>query len=619
MNITSSEIRKKYLEFFKSKNHAIIESAPLVPENDPSVLFNTAWMQPLVPYLLWEKHPMWTRIADVQKCVRTNDIDEVGDNTHFTFFEMLGNWSLGDYFKKESIEMSYELLTSPKWFWINPDYLAVTVFEWDANAPRDEYSADIWKTLGIPESRISYMWADDNWWAAGPTWPCWPDTEIFYWVWEWEPRWNVKDNDSEWMEIWNNVFMEFNKLPDWTLVNLPAQNVDTGMWLERITRTLNRKESCYNTDIFSDIMTRIKEIVGESSYIERSARIIADHLRAATHMIADWVIPKNVDQWYILRRLIRRAIREFYKMWYEKPVIWEFGKIYINKFRDIYQSIARNEKVIIDELNKEEIKFGKTIKQGLKELWKFALKKQLNWGIAEIIEKDFNIGASKYDWAQLSWQEAFHIFETYWLPFELIQEELHNNYIAYWLKFPFTVNHNEFNLAFQKHQELSRTASEGKFKWGLSGDWEMETKYHTVTHIMLAGLRKILGNHVVQKWANITAERIRFDFSHPDKVTPEQLKQVEDFVNDVIKSWAVVTMKEMKKEDAINDGAVWSFWEKYPDIVKIYTITGPNWEVYSKELCWWPHIENTDNLWTFRIKKEEASSSWVRRIKAVLE
>lgn len=599
MNITSSEIRKKYLEFFKSKNHAIIESAPLVPENDPSVLFNTAGMQPLVPYLLWEKHPMWTRIADVQKCVRTNDIDEVGDNTHFTFFEMLGNWSLGDYFKKESIEMSYELLTDKKRFSIDPNYLAVTVFEWDEVVWVDEESINIWKSCWIPDNRISRLSAKDNWWAAGPTWPCGPCTEIYYWVWEWEPRWNVKDNEDDWMEIWNNVFMEYNRLPDWTLVNLPAQNVDTGMWLERITRTLNRKESCYDTDIFSDVMTRIKEVVGENNYIDRSTRIVADHLRSATHMIADWVIPKNVDQWYILRRLIRRAIREFYKMWYEKPVIWEFWQIYINKFRDIYQSISRNEKLIIDELNKEELKFSKTIKDWIKEFDKlvkwFQIAKERSGQIITTI----------------SWDKVFRLYDTYGFPIEMTEELAKEH----WL----TIDRDWFQKAFEKHQELSRTASEGKFKWWLGWSWEMETKYHTVTHIMLAWLRKVLGNHVLQAWSNITAERIRFDFTHPEKVTPEQLVQVEEFVNSVISSWAKVTMTEMKKDDAFKAWIVGCFWEKYPEIVKIYTITWPDWATYSQELCWWPHIESTNNLWTFKIKKEEASSSWVRRIKAILE
>jgi len=600
MNISSTEIRQKYLDFFASKQHAILESSPLVPENDPSVLFNTAGMQPLVPYLLGEKHPMGKRLADVQKCIRTTDIDEVGDDTHCTFFEMLGNWSLGDYFKEESIKMSYELLTDPKWFGINKNHLAVTVFEWDENAPRDDFSAWVWKSLGMPESRVSYMGADDNWWAAGPTGPCGPDTEIFYWVGEWEPpaTSNVKNDEDNWMEIWNNVFMEFNKLEDGTLQKLPAQNVDTGMGLERITRTLNKSSSVYDTDIFKDVVGRIKEIVGDA-YIERSTRIIADHLRAATMMISDGVIPKNVDQWYILRRLIRRAIREFYKMGYEQPIIAEIGEIYIAKFENIYASVKQNKDSIVQELSKEEEKFSKTIKDGIKEF--------------ERLVKWFEIAREKTGQiiTTISGEKAFRLYDTYGFPLEMTEELAREKNLE--------VDKDWFEKAFQKHQELSRTASEGKFKGGLSGGSEMETKYHTTTHLLLAGLRKVLGDHVYQAGSNITAERLRFDFTHGEKMTPEQLKQVEDFVNDVIQKDAQVVLKEMQKDEARAAGIVGSFWEKYPDIVKIYTISGTDGTVYSRELCGWPHIENTGVLWTFKIVKEEASSSGVRRIKAVLE
>ncbi|MDD2565454.1 MAG: alanine--tRNA ligase [Candidatus Gracilibacteria bacterium] len=628
MNITSKEIRQKYLEFFKSKNHAIIESAPLVPENDPSVLFNTAGMQPLVPYLLGEKHPMGKRIADVQKCIRTNDIEEVGDNTHLTFFEMLGNWSLGDYFKEESIKMSYELLTDPKWFGINKSHLAVTVFEGDASAPRDEFSAGIWESLGMPKSRISFMGEKDNWWQAGPTGPCGPDTEIFYWVGSGEPSEdsNVKNDEDNWMEIWNNVFMEYNRLEDGTLVNLPAQNVDTGMGLERITRTLNRSESVYDTDVFSDIIIKIKELTGDK-YIERSARIIADHLRAATHMIADGVFPKNVDQGYILRRLIRRAIREFFKMGYEGKIIGEIGKIYITKFENVYLSIKNNSERIVDELNKEEEKFGKTLKNGIKEFDKrFNSIISKNSGVFEIDaisgdKKKIKEGFSE-SWG-LFGSDVFTLFDTYGFPPEMTLElfiekskelgtpsEIINDLVE--------IINNEFKKAFEKHQELSRSSSEGKFKGGLGGSGEMETKYHTTTHLLLAGLRKVLGNHVHQAGSNITSERLRFDFTHSEKVTPEQLAEVESFVNEVISSGATITLREMKKDEAMLAGIVGSFWEKYPDIVKIYTITGPNGEVYSQELCGGPHIESTADMGTFKIQKEEASSSGVRRIKAVL-
>lgn len=372
--LTSTELRQKYLDFFKSKNHAIIPSAPLIPENDPSVLFNTAGMQPLVPYLLGEKHPLGKRIADVQKCVRTGDIEDVGDNTHLTFFEMLGNWSLGDYFKEDSIKWSYELLTDPKWFNIDPTWLCVTVFEGNEDAPPDHTSKDIWSSLGIPDNRICYMPKEDNWWAAGPTGPCGPDTEIFYWVGEGNPPTdsNVAKEPKKWMEIWNNVFMEYNRLADGTLENLPAQNVDTGMGLERITATLAGVKSVYETDIFVPVLTLIKEIVGENNYNERSARIIADHLRAATHMIADGAVPKNVDQGYVLRKLIRRAIREAYKMGYESPIVVQIANRYIDQFTPVYDNVAKNVEKIRSELIKEEEKFLKVLKnpKGREELKK---------------------------------------------------------------------------------------------------------------------------------------------------------------------------------------------------------------------------------------------------------
>jgi alanyl-tRNA synthetase len=542
---------------------------------------------------------MGKRLADVQKCVRTNDIEDVWDNTHLTFFEMLGNWSLWDYFKEDSIKWSYELLTDPKWFGINPKHLSVTVFEWDENAPRDDFSAWVWSSLWVPEERISFMWAKDNWWAAGPTWPCGPDTEIFYYVWEWEPspESNVKNDEKNWMEIWNNVFMEFNKLEDWTLLNLPAQNVDTGMWLERITTTLNKKKSVYDTDVFEDILVRIKEIVGDR-YVERSARIIADHLRASSMMISDWVIPKNVDQWYILRRLIRRAIREFFKMGFETPIIAEIGKIYIEKFKWVYVAVNKNQGLILEELKREEEKFGKTIKDWFKEF--------------EKLINGFNIAfeRSGKKVTQISWEKAFKLYDTYGFPLEMTEELAAEHDL--------TVDVRWFQEAFEKHQELSRTSSEWKFKWGLGWGGDMEIKYHTVTHLMLAWLRKILGDHVHQAGSNITAERLRFDFTHWEKVSPDQLAEVEKFVNDIIEKNAKVNLREMKKDEAMLAGIVWSFWERYPDIVKIYSIMWPDGEIYSQELCWGPHIESTEWIWKFKIQKEEASSSGVRRIKAIL-
>lgn len=599
--ILSSDIRTKYLDFFRSKQHAIIPSAPLVPENDPSVLFNTAGMQPLVPYLLGEPHPLGKRLADVQKCVRTGDIDDVGDDTHLTFFEMLGNWSLGDYFKKESIAMSWEFLTSKEWLALDPEMISVTVFEWDANAPRDEESAEIWKSIGMPTDRIAYLPAEDNWWAAGPTGPCGPDTEIFYWMGEGKPpRWSNKWTDSKmWMEIWNNVFMQYNRVDANTLENLPAQCVDTGMGIERCTVTLNSMKSVYETDCFAPVLARIKEIVGESNYVERSARIIADHLRTATHMIADGVTPKNIDQGYILRRLIRRAIREAYKMGYEQPFCADIASMYIEQFSDIYESVKNNAEKIKTELSIEEGKFAKTLKDGYKEF--------------EKIHNGMKI-AEERTWqkiTKISGNRAFTLFDTYGFPIEMTLELARENGLE--------VDMEGFNQAFEKHQELSRTAAAGKFKWWLADDGIETTALHSACHLMLAWLRKVLGTGVHQAGSNITAERLRFDFTHPEKMTPEQIRAVEDYVNEAISSWLTVTMTNMNKDEAKSTGVEGSFWEKYPDIVKVYSMVGENGVTYSRELCGGPHVENSKEMGRFKIIKEESSSAGVRRIKAVLE
>lgn len=446
MTILSSDIRSKYLEFFKTKSHAVIPSASLVPQNDPSVLFNTAGMQPLIPYLLGEKHPSGVRLVDVQKCIRTNDIDDVGDDTHLTFFEMLGNWSLGDYFKKESIAWSWEFLTDPKWLGLDPKMISITVFEGDENAPRDEESAAIWRTLGMPEDRIAYLPAEDNWWAAGPTGPCGPDTEIFYWMGAGlPPAGSNKGTDSKmWMEIWNNVFMQYNRVDEKTLVNLPAQCVDTGMGLERCTVTLNHMKSVYETDLFAPVLARIREIVGAEHYTEKSARIIADHIRAATHMIADGVVPKNVDQGYILRRLIRRAIREFYKMGYEQAIVVEIAKMYVAQFDTIYDSVRINKDKILDEIQREEEKFGKTLKDGMKEFEKLVR------GFAIAFER------TGQKVAMIAGEKVFRLYDTYGFPIEMTEELAREAGLS--------IDKVGFNEAFTKHQELSRTASEGKFK-----------------------------------------------------------------------------------------------------------------------------------------------------------
>lgn len=600
MTILASEIRGKYLDFFKTKNHAIIPSAPLVPENDPSVLFNTAGMQPLVPYLLGEPHPLGKRLADVQKCVRTGDIDDVWDDTHCTFFEMLGNWSLGDYFKDESIKMSWEFLTSKEWLGLDPEMISVTVFEWDENAPRDEESAAIWKSIGMPEDRIAYLPAEDNWWAAGPTGPCGPDTEIFYWMGEGKPpRGSNKWTDSKmWMEIWNNVFMQYNRIDATTLETLPAQCVDTGMGIERCTVTLNKMKSVYETDLFAPILSKIREIVGSDNYNERGARIIADHLRAATHMISDGVVPKNIDQGYILRRLIRRAIREAYKMGYEKPFASEIAEMYIEQFSGIYESVKNNAEKIKTELSLEEGKFAKTLKDGVREFDK----------IVNGFKIAFERSGQKV--TQISGGKAFTLFDTYGFPLEMTLELAKENDL--------TVDVDGFKKAFEEHQEKSRTAAAGKFKWGLADDGIETTALHSACHLMLAGLRKVLGDHIHQAGSNITAERLRFDFTHPEKMTPEQIKAVEDYVNEAISSGLVVTMTNMDKNEAKSSGVEWSFWEKYPDIVKVYSMVGGNGVTYSRELCGGPHVENSKEMGTFKIQKEESSSAGVRRIKAVL-
>lgn len=599
--IKSSEIREKFINFFKKNNHSQIPSASVLPENNSTVLFTTAGVHPLFPYLLWEKHPSWARLVNYQKCVRTGDIDDVWDNSHLTFFEMLWNWSLWDYFKNESIKMSYDFLT--KELWIDKNMLAVTVFEWDEDAPRDEESAKIWQEVWISEDRISYLWKDDNWWSAWDTWPCWSDTEIFYWVWEsdFPPAWsNVWNDEDNWMEIWNNVFMEFNRWEDWKLSNLQSKNVDTWMWLERITAVLNSEKTVYNTDIFSDIIdvicdTLSLEINNEN---EKSIRIIADHSRAATFMISDWISPSNVDQWYILRRLIRRAIREGYKLWEKGQFLSPIVEKIINKFEDIYPNIKENKSVILDEINIEEKQFLSTLEKGLKEF-----DKLIKW-----FEIAFERTWKKVD--TIAWPKAFKLYDTYGFPIEMTKELASERGLL--------VDEDWFKKAFEEHQEKSRAWASQKFKWGLADDSETTTALHSATHLMLAGLREVLWDHVHQAGSNITPERLRFDFTHPEKVQKDDLEKVEVYVNNAIQSKLKVEIIEMQKNEAKEAWVEGSFWEKYPDIVKVYQMTWENGKVYSKELCWGPHIENSLKMWTFKIKKEEASSRWVRRIKAVL-
>jgi len=601
MQYTSTEIRQKYLDFFKSKNHAIIPSAPVVPENDPTVLFNTAWMQPLVPYLLGEKHPSGTRLADSQKCIRTGDIEEVGDNSHLTFFEMLGNWSLGDYFKKESLAYSYEFLTGSDHLALDPKKIAVTVFEGDEDAPRDEESAKIWQDIWMPKDRISYLPASENWWAAGPIGPCGPDSEIFYWVGESEfpPEGsNVENDEDNWMEIWNNVFMEYNRLEDGSLEKLPNQNVDTGMGLERIVATLNSEKTVYNTDIFDYIVEKIESVLWvQYSENETQVRIIADHTRTATVMISDGVTPSNVDQGYVLRKLMRIAIRQAHKMGFKGLFLSEIAEVIIEKLGIAYPHMIRGKEAILSEITREETQFVETLEKGLREFDK----------LVRGFEIAFERTGKKVD--TIAGNKAFKLYDTFGFPLEMTVELAEERGLK--------VDEEWFLEAEKKHQELSRKWAEQKFKWGLADSSEATTELHTATHLLLAGLRKVLWDHVFQKGSNITAERLRFDFSHDEKVPREQLDEVEAFVNHAIAASMTVSMEEVPKQTAIDRWVVWSFWEKYPDIVKVYTMQSES-EVFSVELCGGPHVEKSQGMGRFKIKKEEASSRGVRRIKAVL-
>jgi len=603
MQITSNEIREKFIEFFKQKNHAIIPSSSVVPENDPTVLFNTAWMQPLVPYLLWEKHPLWNRLANYQKCIRTWDIDDVWDDTHLTFFEMLWNWSLWDYFKEDSIKYSFEFLTSKNWLWLDPKKIAVTVFEWDEDAPRDEESANIWKSVWIPEDRISYMWKKDNWWSAWDTWPCWPDTEIFYWIWEAEfpPAWsNVKNDEKNWMEIWNNVFMEYNKLPNWKLEKLPSQNVDTGMWLERITATINGVKNIYHTDVFSYIIDKVVQTLNIEKWPDkrRSIRIISDHSRTIAIMISDGVVPSNVDQGYVLRRLMRRAIREAHKLWYKWLFLSEVVWVIIDNLWVYYPHMLEKKDEILDVVLTEEKQFRTTLEKWLKEF-----DKLISW-----FEIAFKRSWKKID--TISWDKAFKLYDTYWFPLEMTLELAKEK----WLK----VDKDWFNKAYKEHQDKSRTASAWKFKWWLADNSKETIALHSATHLLLAWLREVLWDHVHQAGSNITPERLRFDFTHGEKVWKELLSKVEDYVNNAIKNWFKTEITSMTKQEAKSSWVEWSFWEKYPDIVKVYTFLWNDGTIYSRELCWGPHIKDSSDMWTFKIKKEESVSKGVRRIKAVL-
>ena len=585
------EIRNKYLDFFKRHGHAVIPSAPLIPENDPSVLFTTAGMQPLVPYLLGEKHPEGTRLTDFQKCLRTNDIDEVGDNRHLTYFEMLGNWSLGDYFKEESIAMSFEFLT--KELGIPVEKLSVTCFAGDEDCQRDEVTASCWRKAGIPEDRIYYFGKDDNWWIAGEEGPCGPDTEMFYDT--GKPKCSENCNPScgcgKYVEIWNNVFMEFFKTKDGKYTKLKQHNVDTGLGLERMTMLLQGKETPFDTELFKPVMDKLQELAGENDSIE-SRRIVAEHLRASMMIIQDGGLPSNVDRGYILRRLIRRMVRHLRKLQINLNELGELIDLNIDTLKEMYPELHQNSNKIKSVIIEEKDKFEKTLERGEREFNK-------------IVNRMKNDGKDT-----ISGQDLFTLYETYGFPPEVTQDLAREAGLK--------VDTTEFDKLFKEHQEKSRMGSEQKFKGGLAGTGEQEVRYHTATHLLNAALKVILGKDVHQKGSNITPERMRFDFSCDHKLTDEEKKKVEDLVNEWISRGLDVKCEEMKKDDAIKSGAECMFIEKYPDIVTVYSI-GNDKETVSKELCGGPHVKNTSELGHFKIKKEEASSAGVRRIKAILE
>jgi alanyl-tRNA synthetase len=585
--MTSNDIRKKFLKYFKNKKHVILPSAPVIPENDPTVLFTTAGMHPLVPFLLGEPHPAGTRLANCQKCIRTGDIDSVGDKWHMTFFEMLGNWSLGDYFKKEAVAWSYEFLTHKDYLHIDPSRLHVSVFGGDAGIPKDTESFNLWRSVGIPEERIYYFGKKENWWGPpGKTGPCGPDTEIYYdtGVAACGPGCDPSCDCGKYVEIWNNVFMQYNKKADGTYELLKQKNVDTGMGLERITAVMQGKNEVYETDLFIPIMEAISKLA--KNHFDTSKEIIADHLRAATFIMADGISPSNIDQGYVLRRLIRRAIRHAKRLGIEECFCGDIAKIIIEEYKDVYPELNQNRSEIIMELITEEDKFRKTLNNGLK---KFAEYKQ-----SEVNDKIF------------SGKAAFDLYQSYGFPLEMTQEEAKKSGLL--------INEKEFCEKLKEHQKLSKESTKGKFSGGLADASEQSRKYHTATHLLHKALKTVLGDHVQQKGSNINEKRLRFDFSHPSKMTAEQIKKTEELVNEIIIKDIEVKCEEMSLDQAQCQKAIGLFANKYGDKVRVYTVGD-----FSKEICGGPHVKKTKELGHFRILKEESSSAGVRRIKAVLE
>src|SRR3989338_3452342 len=602
----SAELRQKFLSFFEKRGHKIIPSASLVPENDPTVLFTTAGMHPLVPFLLGEKHPAGKRLASAQKCIRTGDIDDVGDDTHNTFFEMLGNWSLGDYWKEDAVKWSFEFLT--KELKVSLDRFAVSCFAGDNDAPKDEESAKIWEGIGIKKERITFLPKRDNWWGpAGQTGPCGPDTEMFYWRLNDTPAPEVFDaSDKNWVEIWNDVFMQYVKDESGNYLPAKQKNVDTGMGLERMLSVLNGKENVYETDLFLPIIQKIEELSGKKYQgYKKEFRIIADHIKASTFLLASGIEPSNLGRGYILRRLIRRAIRYGKQLGVEENFIVKIYPSVLEVYDGFYSEIESSRDFIVRQFEIEEEKFEKTLQTGLSELQK------MFDGIRalDLITKDVITG-----------KEFFDLFQTYGFQVEMSFEEIESmaTKVNYNLEIDKEKIEIEFEEEFKKHQELSRTASAGMFKGGLADNSEQTTKLHTAAHLMLTGLRKVLGDNVAQKGSNITSERLRFDFSHKEKMTSGQIGDVENFVNGIIKKDLQVWFKEMSLNEAKKINAMGVFESKYGEKVKVYFV-GKGDENVSREICGGPHVERTGILGHFKITKEESSSSGVRRIKAILE
>ena len=592
-SVTSSQLRSMFLKFFEEKGHTVISSASIIPENDPTVLFTTAGMHPLVPYLMGAKHPAGNRLCDVQKCVRTGDIDDVGDNSHLTFFEMLGNWSLGDYFKNEMIPWSWEFLTDPQYLGLPKEKLAFSVFEGDADAPRDEESAALWRSMGVADDHIFFLPKESNWWGpAGLTGPCGPDSEMFI-ITDKEPcgeHCSPACSCGRYLEIWNDVFMQYNKQQDGTFVPLSQQNVDTGMGLERTICVLNGKQNVYETDLFERILKKIEELSGKQydadAETTKAFRIVSDHMRTSTFILGDdrGVSPSNVDQGYVLRRLIRRAVRYGMGIGMTDGFTGEIAKVIIEQYQEAYPELLRNKAFVLEQLDLEEKRFARTLRQGNKEFDKLVAR-----GQSKVIDG----------------QSAFHLYDTFGFPVEMTLELAKEQGL--------TVDVDGFHACFKKHQATSQAGAEQRFKGGLADNSEGTAKLHTATHLLHAALRKVLGSEVAQKGSNITAERLRFDFSFGRKMTDDEKKEVERLVCEAIASKLPIAYQEMTVAEAKEAGAIGLFESKYAEQVKVYTMGD-----FSKEICGGPHAENTGDLVSFKIKKEESSSAGVRRIKAVV-